>query len=163
LNATIEAERAGKHGKGFAVVAAEVRELAKKVKPATEVIAVNISEMTKTVNKTQSETSEILKYSQETNDIVTHAASNFEVMMSDFQDSGDQLLKIAAAIEEKEKDKTLLFACLCMSLRCLCFNTFINTACCARSNWATIFCASTVVRSRKPTACLIFESRNGYF
>jgi methyl-accepting chemotaxis protein len=100
LNATIEAERAGKHGKGFAVVAAEVRELAKKVKPATEVIAVNISEMTKTVNKTQSETSEILQYSQETNDIVTHAASNFEVMMGDFQESGDQLLKIAAAIEE---------------------------------------------------------------
>ncbi|MEJ2153749.1 MAG: methyl-accepting chemotaxis protein [Desulfobacteraceae bacterium] len=100
LNATIEAERAGKHGKGFAVVAAEVRELAKKVKPATEVIAVNISEMTKTVEKTQSETSDILQYSQQTNDIVTQAASNFEVMMGDFQESGDQLLKIAAAIEE---------------------------------------------------------------
>jgi methyl-accepting chemotaxis protein len=100
LNATIEAERAGKHGKGFAVVAAEVRELAKKVKPATEVIAVNISEMTKTVKKTQNETTEILQYSQETNDIVTQAASNFEAMMGDFQQSGDQLLKIAAAIEE---------------------------------------------------------------
>jgi methyl-accepting chemotaxis protein len=100
LNATIEAERAGKHGKGFAVVAAEVRELAKKVKPATEVIAVNISEMTKTVKKTQSETTEILQYSQETNDIVTQAASNFEAMMGDFEQSGDQLLKIAAAIEE---------------------------------------------------------------
>jgi methyl-accepting chemotaxis protein len=100
LNATIEAERAGKHGKGFAVVAAEVRELAKKVKPATEVIAVNISEMTKTVKKTQSETTDILKYSQETNDIVTQAASNFEAMMGDFEQSGDQLLKIAAAIEE---------------------------------------------------------------
>ena len=100
LNATIEAERAGKHGKGFAVVAAEVRELAKKVKPATEVIAVNISEMTKTVKKTQSETTDILKYSQETNDIVTEAAANFEAMMGDFEQSGDQLLKIAAAIEE---------------------------------------------------------------
>jgi methyl-accepting chemotaxis protein len=100
LNATIEAERAGKHGKGFAVVAAEVRELAKKVKPATEVIAVNISEMTKTVKKTQSETTDILKYSQETNDIVTQAAANFEAMMGDFEQSGDQLLKIAAAIEE---------------------------------------------------------------
>ena len=100
LNATIEAERAGKHGKGFAVVASEVRELAKKVKPATEVIAVNISEMSKTVQKTQSETSDILQYSQETNDIVTQAASNFEAMMGDFEQSGDQLLKIAAAIEE---------------------------------------------------------------
>jgi methyl-accepting chemotaxis protein len=100
LNATIEAERAGKHGKGFAVVAAEVRELAKKVKPATEVIAVNIAEMTKTVKKTQSETTEILQYSQETNDIVTQAASNFETMIGDFEQSGDQLLKIAAAIEE---------------------------------------------------------------
>jgi methyl-accepting chemotaxis protein len=100
LNATIEAERAGKHGKGFAVVAAEVRELAKKVKPATEVIAVNIAEMTKTVKKTQSETTEILQYSQETNDVVTQAASNFETMIGDFEQSGDQLLKIAAAIEE---------------------------------------------------------------
>jgi methyl-accepting chemotaxis protein len=100
LNATIEAERAGEHGKGFAVVAAEVRELAKKVKPATEVIAENISEMMKTVRKTQSETTEILHYSQETNDIVTEAASNFEAMMGDFEQSGDQLLKIAAAIEE---------------------------------------------------------------
>jgi methyl-accepting chemotaxis protein len=100
LNATIEAERAGEHGKGFAVVAAEVRELAKKVKPATEVIAVNISEMMKTVKKTQSETTEILQYSQETNNIVTQAASNFEAMMGDFEQSGDQLLKIAAAIEE---------------------------------------------------------------
>lgn len=100
LNATIEAERAGEHGKGFAVVAAEVRELAKKVKPATEVIAENISEMMKTVQKTQSETTEILQYSQETNDIVTEAASNFEAMMGDFEQSGDQLLKIAAAIEE---------------------------------------------------------------
>jgi methyl-accepting chemotaxis protein len=100
LNATIEAERAGKHGKGFAVVAAEVRELAKKVKPATEVIAVNISEMTKTVKRTQSETTEILQYSQETNEVVTEAASNFEAMMGDFEQSGDQLLKIAAAIEE---------------------------------------------------------------
>jgi methyl-accepting chemotaxis protein len=100
LNATIEAERAGKHGKGFAVVAAEVRELAKKVKPATEVIVVNVSDMMKTVKKTQSETTEILQYSQETNDVVTKAASNFEAMMGDFEQSGDQLLKIAAAIEE---------------------------------------------------------------
>ncbi len=100
LNATIEAERAGEHGRGFAVVAEEVRELAKKVKPATEVIAVNTSEMIKTVKKTQSETSDILQYSQKTNDIVTQAACNFEAMMGDFEQSGDQLLKIAAAIEE---------------------------------------------------------------
>jgi methyl-accepting chemotaxis protein len=106
LNATIEAERAGEHGKGFAVVAAEVRELAKKVKPATEVIAENISEMMKTVQKTQSETTEILHYSQETNDIVTEAASNFEAMMGDFEQSGDQLLKIAAAIEELSMNNT---------------------------------------------------------
>ncbi len=100
LNATIEAERAGEHGKGFAVVAAEVRELAKKVKPATETIAANISEMSQTVEKTQSETTEILKCSHETNDIVTQAASNFDGMIADFEQSGDQLLKIAAAIEE---------------------------------------------------------------
>ena len=106
LNATIEAERAGIHGKGFAVVAAEVRDLAKKVKPATETIALNIAEMIETVNKTEAETSEILDYTQKTNDIVAHAASNFEAMIADFQQSGDQLLKIAAAIEELSMNNT---------------------------------------------------------
>jgi methyl-accepting chemotaxis protein len=100
LNATIEAERAGIHGKGFAVVAAEVRKLAKKIKPATEIIATNISEMSEAVVRTRTEASEILTYSLETDKIVTEAASNFEAMITDFEQSGDQLLKIAAAIEE---------------------------------------------------------------
>jgi methyl-accepting chemotaxis protein len=100
LNAAIEAERAGRHGKGFAVVAAEVRELAKKVKPATEVIAMNISEMAASVKKTQYETTEILQYSLNSDHAVTQTASDFEAMMGDFKQAEDQLLKIAAAIEE---------------------------------------------------------------
>ena len=106
LNATIEAQRAGVHGKGFAVVAAEVRNLAKKVKPATETIAETIAEMIETVDQTQSETAEILDTTQKTNDVVANAASNFEVMIGDFEQSGDQLLKIAAAIEELSMNNT---------------------------------------------------------
>ena len=106
LNATIEAQRAGIHGRGFAVVAAEVRDLAKKVKPATETIAENIAEMIETVDRTQAETLEILDYTQKSNEIVSEAASNFEAMIGDFEQSGDQLLKIAAAIEELSMNNT---------------------------------------------------------
>ncbi len=100
LNATIEAARAGLHGKGFAVVAEEVRELARRIKPATKKISDNIDSMIALVQKTQSETTEILKYSQETDSVIGQTTQNFQDMIGDFEETGDQLTKIAAAIEE---------------------------------------------------------------
>lgn len=100
LNATIEAARAGEHGKGFAVVAEEVRELSKKIKPATQAISININEMIEIVKQTQTETMEIRGYSKSTNEVIGKAVENFKDMVTDFENANVELTKIAAAIEE---------------------------------------------------------------
>ena len=100
LNATIEAARAGEHGKGFAIVAEEVRSLAKQIKPATEDISLKINNMMATVDKTKAESNTIIDASMEVGTIVNETAVNFKSMIGDFEETNDQLLKIAAAIEE---------------------------------------------------------------
>jgi methyl-accepting chemotaxis protein len=100
LNATIEAARAGEHGKGFAVVAEEVRTLAKRVKTATGEISSKVENMVTTVEKTMAETEVIQGHSGEVGQSVAQTAEHFEVMITDFEGTDDQLHKIAAAIEE---------------------------------------------------------------
>ena len=100
LNAAIEAARAGEHGRGFAVVADEVRKLAEKVKDATSEISGNITSMTKNVLKTKEGTDNIYEFIKDTNKVIEVSTSQFETMIQDFENTSEQLLKIASAIEE---------------------------------------------------------------
>ncbi|MDK9708384.1 MAG: methyl-accepting chemotaxis protein [Desulforhopalus sp.] len=100
LNATIEAARAAEHGKGFAVVAEEVRDLAKRIQPATAEITSNINDMITIVKRTQAETDEISEYSKLTGEILDKATENFKNMVTDFEQANEELVKIASAIEE---------------------------------------------------------------
>ena len=100
LNATIEAARAGEYGKGFAIVAEEVRTLAKQIKPATEDISLKIRNMLATVEKTKTESDTIIDASKAVGGVINETALNFKSMIGDFEETNDQLLKIAAAIEE---------------------------------------------------------------
>ncbi len=100
LNATIEAARAAEHGKGFAVVAEEVRDLAKRIRPATAEITTNVNDMIAIVKRTQVETDEISEYSKLTGEIIGKATENFKNMVTDFEQANDELMKIASAIEE---------------------------------------------------------------
>lgn len=63
LNATIEAARAGEAGKGFAVVANEVKELAKQTASAT-------NDITKKIEKIQSDSKSAVDSIQEVGDII---------------------------------------------------------------------------------------------
>lgn len=59
LNASIEAEWAGKHGRGFAVVASEVKELAQQTGHASRDISAAIEEMTAGVGNSANELAQI--------------------------------------------------------------------------------------------------------
>lgn len=100
LNATIEAARAGEHGRGFGVVAEEVRNLSQRVKPLTEQIREKVERMEGTVGKTLQEMDVLVEDSSAANSGLRHTSDNFQSMVEDFEETSEQLIKIAAAIEE---------------------------------------------------------------
>jgi methyl-accepting chemotaxis protein len=100
LNAAIEAARAGEAGRGFAVVADEVRKLAERVNKATEEISGNINGMIDLVSNTRAENEVINNDVLETREVVGRSAKQFAYMVGEFETTGEQLLQIAAAMEE---------------------------------------------------------------
>ena len=100
LNAAIEAARAGESGRGFAVVADEVRRLAERVKAATEEISGNIGTMAGLVQEIILETQGISTATTQARTVVHSASELFHGMVSDFQSTNDQLMEIAAAMDE---------------------------------------------------------------
>jgi len=100
LNAAIEAARAGEAGRGFAVVADEVRKLAERVNQATAEITGNINGMIGLVGNTRAENEVINVDVMQTRDVVGRSAKQFEFMVGEFETTGEQLLQIAAAMEQ---------------------------------------------------------------
>ena len=100
LNAAIEAARAGEAGRGFAVVADEVRKLAERVNRAAEEITGNIDGMIGRVMNTRSENEVINTDVLQAREVVGKSARQFEFMVGEFETTGEQLLQIAAAMEE---------------------------------------------------------------
>ena len=100
LNAAIEAARAGEAGRGFAVVADEVRKLAERVNQATEEIHGNIGGMIALVANTRAENEVINADVLRTREVVGRSAEQFGNMVGDFERTGEQLLQIAAAMEQ---------------------------------------------------------------
>ena len=100
LNAAIEAARAGEAGRGFAVVADEVRKLAERVNKAAEEITHNIEGMIGRVANTRSENEVINTDVLQAREVVGKSAKQFEFMVGEFETNGEQLLQIAAAMEQ---------------------------------------------------------------
>jgi methyl-accepting chemotaxis protein len=98
LNAAIEAARAGEAGRGFAVVADEVRKLAERVNQATQEIVGNINGMLELVGDTRAENDVINEDVEQTRDVVTRSAKQFEHMVGEFERTGGQLSQIAAGM-----------------------------------------------------------------
>ena len=98
LNAAIEAARAGEAGRGFAVVADEVRKLAERVNKATQEIVGNINGMLELVGDTRAENEVINDDVEQTRDVVTRSATQFEHMVGEFERTGGQLSQIAGGM-----------------------------------------------------------------
>ena len=99
LNAAIEAARAGEAGRGFAVVADEVRKLAERVNQATQEIVGNINGMLELVGETRAENGVINDDVEQTRDVVTRSAAQFEHMVGEFERTGGQLTQIATGMQ----------------------------------------------------------------
>ncbi|GAB1269084.1 methyl-accepting chemotaxis protein [Aurantivibrio infirmus] len=100
LNAAIEAARAGEHGRGFAVVADEVRALAGKVGGAADQIGQLVTDMSVVVGQTANSTASIVESTDDAKETVTLTLSEFEKMVSNFENTQQDLLMASATVEE---------------------------------------------------------------
>ncbi|HKK00747.1 MAG TPA: methyl-accepting chemotaxis protein [Desulfuromonadales bacterium] len=108
LNAAVEAARAGQAGKGFAVVAEEVKNLAGRVREATDNISENINDMLSSVQSTMEETEEIGGYIHTTKQMVDKSCEQFRTMVDDFDNMHGQLQNITASVEELNATNELI-------------------------------------------------------
>lgn len=91
LNAAIEAARAGEAGRGFAVVADEVRQLAERVRLATEEISSNIDIMVDLVDSTAIETGSILGDTHHTREVISVSCQQFQKIVEEAKEASGQL------------------------------------------------------------------------
>ena len=98
LNAAIEAARAGEAGRGFAVVADEVRKLATQVKASTDTIGKNIASMAELVDKTTSESAQIVEQVAGARRAIANSSQNLSAMSEAFEATSSQLSGIRGAI-----------------------------------------------------------------